>query len=102
MKVKVLEILDRHTLTQPITNIVRARVELDGRNEAYVVCYEHNNHVMHLQGNYFIVKGESKKFFDLHIKEADLGIDDMTPDEKADYESFRPRSHREMAEYING
>lgn len=101
MKVKVLEVLDRHTLTQPVTNLVRCKVELDGRSEAYVICYEHNDHVMHLQGRYFIVKGESKKFFDLHVKEADLALE-MTEDEKADYETFRPRSHREMSEYING
>lgn len=100
MRLEVVAKLASYTLTQPVTDIILAKVELNGRNTAYLICYEHNGHVMHKQGNYFINHGEAAKFFELHKKEVDLALD-MTPQEKADYATYMPRTHREMLEYLN-
>jgi len=101
MQVKVLEQLDQHTLTQPVTTVVRCKVELDGKVEAYVICYKHNNHTMWLQGSYFICKHASEQYFDYHKKEVDLAFE-LTEDEIKEYQTFRPRSFQEMEAYLNG
>lgn len=100
MKVKLIRIIDQYTLTQPVTTMVRAQVELDNENTAYVVCYYHNGHLMYLQGKFFITSAISKRFFDLHCKHADLAVD-MTPEEEVDYGSILTRTYEEMEVYIS-
>lgn len=101
MKVKLIRIVDQYALTQPVTTLVRAQVELDHKNTAYVVCHYHNGHLMHLQGKFFVTSTVSKEFFDLHCKVADLAVD-MTPYEEAEYVTYVPRTYAEMEAYIHG
>lgn len=101
MKVKLIRIVDQYTLTQPVTTMVRAQVELDHKHTAYVVCYYHNGHLMYLQGKFFITNTISKEFFDLHCKYADLAVD-MTPYEETDYAAIQTRTYEEMQAYVQG
>lgn len=101
MEVKVIEVLNVHDIIRPATEIVRAKVWLDNHTQAYVVCYRHADHVMWLQGKFFVTDTISKDFFKLHVKFADLAIE-MTAEEEAEYASFRTRSYEEMEAYLHG
>lgn len=100
MKVKLIRIIDQYTLTQPVTTMVRALVELEDKSSVYVVCYYHNGHLMYIQGKFFITDAISSKFFGLHCKYADLAVE-MTPEEEVDYGSILTRSYEEMEAYIS-
>lgn len=90
-------------LSTPGLTVTLCEVEINGHYKAFVYCYINKAADVPLlnKGCWFVCEQNARKYFEVAKVYSDIH-QKMTPEQEAEYATFKPRNRREMEAYING